>query len=221
MATDALTAATDADLQRLILYKLRCRDLMAAGATCTAWREFANEPAAWQALAAGVWGTCAASKSEFLQTANAESAKWNRHWQHASYASMPHNILSYSFKCSTIGDVSCHANKAHHNIHKIAAGTIVHGRIRLTFTDGESREGNMALVPQPSIPIGMGRSITPAPRQTIKWDTDDAGSTRATGTWIERMDPYYFHGFLCRAFEPLQVDEQQVEDGVGHAENVD
>ena len=102
-------------------------------------------------------------------------------------------ILSYSFKCSIIGDVSCYANEAaRHNIHqiatgtivhgriRIATGTIVHGRIRLTFNDGESSEGTMALVPQPPTTLGMGD------RQTIKWDADDAGSTHthATGTWV-------------------------------------
>ena len=129
-----------------------------------------------------MWGTSAASKSEFVQTARTESAKWNCHWENASVASMRRlAILSYSFKCSIIGDVSCYANEAaRHNIHQIATGTIVHGRIRLTFNDGESSEGTMALVPQPPTTLGMGD------RQTIKWDADDAGSTHthATGTWV-------------------------------------
>ena len=38
MATDELMVAIDPDLQRLILYNLRSRDLMAAGAVNTAWR---------------------------------------------------------------------------------------------------------------------------------------------------------------------------------------
>ena len=82
----------------------------------------------------------------------------------------------------------------------------------------------MALVPQPSIPIGMGQSLPQAARPTIKWD--DAGSTHthAMGTWTYRMDPdIMFNGFICA---PFQAGEQQVQvdeadDQVGHMEDVD
>ena len=69
----------------------------------------------------------------------------------------------------------------------------------------------MVLVP-PS--ISMGRSFPLPDERTIKWDTDDAGSTHthATGTWkTSTFDADFVHfSPACqsvRAVEPQQVDD--------------